>query len=201
MELDELKTIWAQHEKILVENTALNKELLKKLLTANATKRIDWLKIRVLTALILPLPLFIFIVVPRIQFTLEFDFLIGTIVFLSIFVITYIWSIKVYIQIERLNPNGPVTTVSKQLKLAEKYKLKFTRYSYYLAPFMIVGIFLSAGIPFFAVKMIPFYALMVVSFLIGFYVRSKHGIVVQIRKIDRDIEEISRLELDSEQVA
>ncbi len=102
------------------------------------------------------------------------------------------------LQIERLNPNGPVTTVSIQLKLAEKYKLKFTRYGYYLAPFMIVGIFLSVGIPFFAVKIIPFYALMIVSFLIGVYVRSKHGVVVQIRKINRDIEEISNLEVESD---
>ena len=201
MELDELKTIWTQHEKVLVENTVLNKELLRKLLKANAGKRIDWLKIRLLTGVILPLPLFILIVVPRIQFTLEFEVIIGTIVFLSIFVITYIWSIKVYIQIERLNPNGPVTTVRKQLKLAEKYKLKFTRYSYFLAPFMIVGIFLSAGIPFYSSEMILFYALMVVSFLIGLYVRSKHGLLVQIRKIDSDIEEISKLEMESESVA
>ena len=198
MELDELKTIWTQHEKVLVENTVLNKELLRKLLIVNATKRIDWLKIRLLTGVILPLPLFILIVVPRIQFTLEFEVIIGTIVFLSIFVISYIWSIKVYIQIERLNPNGPVTTVRKQLKLAEKYKLKFTRYGYYLAPFMIVGIFLSAGIPFYSSEMILFYALMVVSFLIGLYVRSKHGLLVQIRKIDSDIEEISKLEMESD---
>lgn len=196
MELDELKSIWTQHEKILVEHTVFNRELLKKLLKVNATKRIDWLKIRMLTALILPLPLFIIIVVPHIQFTFEFDKIIGLVLFLSIFVTTYIWSIKVYIQIDRLNPDGPVTTVRKQLKLAEKYKLKFTRYSYYLAPFMIVGIFLSAGIPFLSSKMIAFYALMVVSFLIGWYVRSKHGLVAQIRKIDRDIDEISRLETD-----
>jgi len=201
MELDELKTIWTQHEKVLVENTVLNKELLRKLLIVNATKRIDWLKIRLLTGVILPLPLFILIVVPRIQFTLEFEVIIGTIVFLSIFVISYIWSIKVYIQIERLNPNGPVTTVRKQLKLAEKYKLKFTRYAYFLAPFMIVGIFLSVGIPFYSSELILFYALMVVSFLIGLYVRSKHGLLVQIRKIDSDIEEISKLEMESESVA
>ena len=200
MELDELKTIWTQHEKILVENTILNKEILKKLLTANATKRIDWLKIRSLIALILPLPLIFLIAVPRIQFTLEFDVVIGIVLFVSLSIISYIWAIKVYIQIERLNPNGPVTTVNKQLKLAEKYKLKFTRYSFYLAPFMIAGIFLSAGIPFLSSKMIPFYALMVVSFLIGLYVRSKYGLVAQIRKIDRDIEEISNLEMESDPI-
>ncbi len=34
--------------------------------------------------------------------------------------------------------------------------------------------------------------------LISTYVRSKHGLVAQIRKIDRDIEEISKLEMDLE---
>lgn len=78
-----------------------------------------------------------------------------------------------------------------QLKLVEKYKLKITRNGFILNPFMIVGVFLSA-------KMIPFYALMVVVFLVSMYVRSKHGLLAQIRKIDRDIKEISKLELDSE---
>lgn len=198
MELEELKTIWSQHEKMLVENTVLNKQLLKKILTVNTGRRIDWLKVRSLVALILPLPLFIFIVIPRIQFTLEFDVVIGFLLFASISVITYAWAIKLYLRIERLNPNGPITNVSKQLKLVEKYKLKITRNGYILAPFMIVGVFLSAGIQFLSAKMIPFYALMVVVFLISMYVRSKHGLLAQIRKIDRDIEEISKLELDSE---
>jgi hypothetical protein len=182
---------------MLVENTVLNKQLLKMMLTANTERRIDWLKVRSLVAVILPLPLFIFIVIPRIQFTLEFAVVVGFLLFTSISVITYVWAIKLYLRIGRLNPSGPITTVSKQLKLAEKYKLRITRNGYMLAPFMIVGIFLSAGIPFLSLKMIPFYALMVVVFLISTYVRSKHGLIAQIRKIDKDIKEISKLELDS----
>ncbi len=197
MELDELKSNWIQHEKMLVENTVLNKTLLRKLLLVNAEKSIDWLKIRSLTSLILPLVLVIFIAIPRIQFTLKFDVVLGIVLFVSLSLLSYIWAIRVYLLIEKLNFNGPVLHVSKQLRLIEKYKLKITRYGFMLAPFMIVGIFLSAGIPFFSSKMILFYILMVVSFLIGMYVRSKHGLVAQIRKLERDLEEISELELDS----
>ena len=196
MELEELKTIWTQHEKMLVENTVLNKRLLKKVLAVNTRRRIDWLKVRSLIAVILPLPLYIFIVIPRIQFTFEPDKVIGFILFASISVITYIWAIKLYLRIERLNPDGPLTAVSKQLKLAEKYKLRITRNAYILAPFMIAGVFLSVGIPFLSARMIPFYALVIVVFLISLYVRSRHGFVAQIRKIDREIEEISDLEMD-----
>ncbi|MFO7668181.1 MAG: hypothetical protein R6W31_00850 [Bacteroidales bacterium] len=194
MELEDLKTIWSQHEKMLFENTVLNKQLLKKILTVNTERQIDWLKIRSLVAVILPLPLYIFIVIPRIQFIFEFEIIFGFLLFASISVITYVWAIKLYLRIERLNPDGPVTTVSKQLKLVEKYKLRITRNGYILAPFMIVGVFLSAGIPFLSEKMIPFYALVVVVFMISLYVRSKHGLVAQIRKIDREIDEISKLE-------
>ena len=196
MEIDEIKTIWTQHEKVLVENTKMNKELLKKLLLVNAEKRIDWLKIKSLVGLILPLIGIIFIAIPRIQFTFETDVVIGIVLFVSLSAITYIWAIKLYLRIERLNPSGPITTVSKQLKLVEKYKMRNTKYGLILVPFYIIGIFLSAGIPFLSPKMIPFYALMVIVFLISTYIRTKHGLVAQVRKIDRDIEEISKLEMD-----
>lgn len=65
---------------------------------------------------------------------------------------------------------------------------------------MIIGVFLSAGIPFLSSKMIPFYVLMLISFLIGNYVQAKHGLVAQVRKIDREIEEISKLEMDLEPI-
>ena len=201
MELEELRNIWSQHEKMLVENTVLNRELLMKVLIKNTEKRIDWLKIRSLVGLILPFILTIFIVLPRIQYSLELDFLIGILLFVPLYILSYIWAIKLYIHIERLNPIGPVTTVSKQLKLIEKYKMMTTSYGYMLAPFMIIGIFLSAGMPFLSAKMIPFYTLMVISFLIGLYVRSKYGLVAQVRKIDQEIEEISRLEKDKEMEA
>ena len=194
MELDELKSIWIQHEKMLVENTVLNKELLKKLLIVNTKKRIDWIKIKSLSSLILILIGVIFIAIPRFQFTLKFDIVLGIVLFGSTFLITYIWSIRLYLLIERLNFNGSVLSVSKQLKQVAKYKLKITKYGFILAPFMIVGIFLSAGMSFLSSKMIPFYALMVVVFLISSYIRTKHGLVAQIRKIDRDIDEISKLE-------
>ena len=138
MELDELRKAWIQHEEMLVKHTVLNKELLMKVLIKNTEKRIDWLKIRSLAGLILPFILIIFIVIPRIQFSLELDVVIGIILFVPLYIISYTWAIKLYLYIERLNPNGPITTVSKQLKLVEKYKLRITRNGYIIAPFMIV---------------------------------------------------------------
>jgi biotin transporter BioY len=201
MELDELKKAWGQHEKMLLKNTVLNRELLLKVLKQNSEKRIDWLKIRSLAGLLLPFILLVFVVLPRIQFTLELKSIIGFILFLPVYIISYTWAIKLYIYIESVNPNSPLTTVSKQLKLVQKYRLKTTRNNYILLPFMVVGIFLSAGIPFLSSKMIPFYVLMVISFLIGYYVRSKYGLIAQLRKIEKEIAEIAKLEQDNELAA
>jgi hypothetical protein len=194
MELDEMKTVWTQHEKMLVAHTRLNKELIKKLLIGNAEKRIDWIRIRMLASLILSFAGIIFIAVPRIEFSLRFDVITGIILFVSLTIISYIWAIRVYLLLEKVNFKEPVLLVSKHLKRAEKYKLKIRRNGLILAPFMVIGIFLSAGIPFLSVKMIPFYALMVIVFLLSTYINARYGLVARIRKIDRDIEEIVNLE-------
>ncbi len=194
MELDELLTSWSRHEQKLLESTRINRTLLSKLLIQNTEKRIDWIKIRSVLSLIIHLPLLVFIVLPRIQFTLEPDFIIGFVLFASLYIISYIWIIKLHFLVEKLNLNESLTTVSKQLRIVEKYKLKITRNGFILAPFMIIGIFLSAGIPFLSTKMIPFYALMLIVFLVSIYIRTKHGLVARLRKLEKDIEEISLLE-------
>lgn len=196
MELDELKRLWLHHEQQLVASTRINRALLRRLLVTNSGKRIDWIKIKSLIGLILPLPLIAFIAFPRIEFVLRFDVILGIVLFVSLSVLTYIWAIRLYLLLEKLNIGESILHVRKQLKIIEKYKLKTRKNCLMLAPLMIIGIFLSAGIPFLSVKMIPFYALMVVVFLVSNYIRSRYGLLAQIRKIDTDLEEISKLEND-----
>lgn len=82
------------------------------------------------------------------------------------------------------------------MRIVEKYKLKTKKNSLILAPFMIIDIFLAAGIPFLSPKMIPFYFLMFIVFLISAYAQTKHGLVARLRKLEMDLEEISKLELE-----
>lgn len=196
MEMDELQSIWLRHEQQLMKSTRINRELFRKLLVTNSEKRIDWLKLRMLGGLILPVPLLIFVAIPNIELTFTLDVILGLVLFVPLFVISYIWAIRLYLLVEQINFNETVLSVSRQLRLVEKYKLRIKKYGLILAPFMVIGIFLSAGISFLSAKMIPFYVLMVLVFLISSYVRSKHGLVAQIRKIDRDLEEILQLEQD-----
>jgi len=43
--------------------------------------------------------------------------------------------------------------------------------------------------------MLPFYALVLIILLASSYIRSKHGRLARIRKTEKDIEEITKLEL------
>jgi hypothetical protein len=123
---------------------------------------------------------------------------IGYLFFVPTYVIAYIWAIRLYLLIEKLNFKDPLLVVSRQLRLVERYKLRIKRFNLMLAPLMIIGIFLSAGMPVFSVRMIPFYVLCVISFLIGQYIRSRYGLVAQISRIDEEIAAISELERDPE---
>jgi hypothetical protein len=194
MELDELKTVWLQHEKTLVEQTRVNFELLRRILISNTEKSINWLKIRTLASLILPVVLIIFIAVPRVTYPFTGEVIAGLMLFGSLAVITYAWTLRYYLLVEKLDLNEPITSVSRQVKMLIKYKLKIKHYGLAMAPFAVIGIFLSAGIPFLSVKMIPFYALMGIVFLVSTYLRSKHGSIVQLKKINQDLEEIAKLE-------
>jgi hypothetical protein len=198
METNEIMHMWNQHENMLLANARVNRQILRKLLVAHAGKRLDWLKIKTLAGLILPFMLLILVVIPRLEFTLEIDRVIGYLFFVPTYVIAYIWAIRLYLLIEKLNFKDPLLVVSRQLRLVERYKLRIKRFNLMLAPLMIIGIFLSAGMPVFSVRMIPFYVLCVISFLIGQYIRSRYGLVAQISRIDEEIAAISELERDPE---
>jgi len=193
-----MKASWSRHEQQLIRQTRINQVLLRKLLISNAGKRIDWMKYRSLGSLILVTALVIILVIPRIQLVPEPEIIIGIILFGSMFILSYYWAVKLHLRIEGVRPDESLTSVRKQLKSVERYKLKITRYNFILAPFMITGIFLSLGIPFLSSRMVPFYALCILVFLASTYVRNRHGMLARIRKIDRDLEEISKLELDSQ---
>ena len=197
MDFNEIKSAWVQHEHMLLENTRVNRELLRKLLVTRAAKRIDWLKIKTFAGLIVPFVILVLIVIPRLEFTLEIERVIGYVLFVPLYILSYVWAIRLYLLIERLNFKEPVLSVRKQLRLVERFKLKIKRYNLMLAPLLIIGIFLSAGIPVFSAMMIPFYILMVIAFLIGQHIRSRYGLVAQINRIDDEMKEIAVLEKDA----
>lgn len=194
MELAELQNIWSQYDNKINENTRLNKEILKNFIISKMEKKIDWIKIKAIFNLFLPIPIIIFIALPRIKFSTEIDFLVGLTMFLSIFILTYYWAIKYYLLLEKIDFSLPVTSIKKYLMRLEKFKLKITKIGSILMPFALIGVFLSGDIPFFDKNMIVVYVLMITVMVLSIYITFKHGIFNRFRKINHEIEKIMELE-------
>ena len=163
-------------------------------MVAASEKKVNWIKVRAILSLIIPIPLIIFIAVPRLEFSTGAKFIIGILLFGLPSVIGYYWAIRYFLLVEKVDFSKPMTSVRKHLIEVEKFKTKITKLGYILSPFVITGIFLSGNIPFFSVKMIPFHLLVLLIFASSVFIAFKHGILKTLKRINKEIEDIMKLE-------
>jgi hypothetical protein len=194
MELKELQNIWQQYDKKLSENTRLNKEILKMMLKSKPEKRVTWIKLKAAFNLILPIVLILGILVPRVEFRNETSFYIGFLLFGPFALLTYYWAIRYYLLITKIDFNQSITTIKKNIKEVEKYKIKITKFGYNFVPFAMTGVFLIANIPILSKHSILPISLIISVFIISAYITIKYSIFERFKTINREIEEIEQLE-------
>jgi len=194
MELIELQNIWGQYEKKLADNTRLNKEILRRMLISKPEKRLNWLKINAGFNLILPIVLILLVLVPHIQFRSSIDFYIGLGLFTAFSLITYIWAIRYYLLICKIDFSEPILAIKKEIAELEKYKIKITRIGCIFAPFAMIGIFIMAQIPFFSINSIVPFSLIFLVMITSIYYTFKYSIYERFRKLNIEIKEIEELE-------
>lgn len=194
MELIELQAIWQQHDKNLLETTKINKEVLKRILISKPEKRISWEKIKAGFNLILPIALILLILIPNIQFRSSVDFYVGALIFTIIISTIYYWSIRYFILIRKVNFSNTITTIKKQVKQIEKYKIKLNKLGYILMPFGIIGIFLMGNFPLFSESSILPISLIIIVMVVSIFYTFKYSISEQFKKLNMEIEEIENLE-------
>ena len=193
MELAELQSRWVQYDIKISENTRINKEILKSIIKTKAEKKINWIKLKAILNILYPIPLIIF-VASDIEYRMDREFIIGIILSGLGTIITYIWAIKYYLFVDKIDFLNPITTIKKDISKLEKYKLKITKLGLFVVPFFITGIFLVANVSVFSKKMIPFDLLSLLVMMITVYLTYKHGIFRQIKRINLEIDEILELE-------
>jgi hypothetical protein len=194
MELIELQNIWQQYDKKLSENTRLNKEILKMMLKSKPEKRVTWIKLKAAFNLILPIVLILGILVPRVEFRNETSFYIGFLLFGPFALLTYYWAIRYYLLITKIDFNQSITTIKKNIKEVEKYKIKITKFGYNFVPFAMTGVFLIANIPILSKHSILPISLIISVFIISAYITIKYSIFERFKTINREIDEIEQLE-------
>lgn len=194
MELLELQNIWGQYEKKLSNNTRLNKEILRRILISKPEKQLNWIKIKAGINLILPIVLILLVLVPHIQFRSSIDFYIGLGLFTVFSLITYIWAIRYYLLICKIDFSEPILAIKKEVAELEKYKIKITKIGYIFAPFAMIGIFLMAQLPFFSINSILPFSLIILVMITSIYFTFKYSIYERFRKLNKEIKEIEELE-------
>ena len=129
------------------------------------------------------------------KFSFSLTFYIGLSLFLAIFVITYIWDVRYFLLIRKIDFSGAILYIKKQLVELEKYKIKTTRIRYLIMPFAILGIFfMLIQKPIFNTESIIMLVLIILVFISSIYYTFKYSIYEQYKKLNKEIIEIEELE-------
>jgi hypothetical protein len=197
MELLELQNIWQEYDKKLSENTRLNKEILRLMLLSKPKRRLNWIKIKAGLTIISPVFFIPFLLFQDIQFHLTTRFYIGLGLLLPVVIISYIWDIRYFILIGNVDFSRPVLSIKKVIAELQKYKIKKTRFRYLLMPFALVGILLmiiqKVTISFDFLSLLPL-LLIILVFVSSMYITFRYSIYEQFKKLNKEIDEIERLE-------
>jgi hypothetical protein len=194
MELTELQNIWQQYDKKLSENISLNKEILKMMLKSKPEKKVTWIKLKAAFNLILPIVIILVMMVPRVEFRNETGFYVGFLLFGPFALLTYYWGIRYYLLINKIDFNNSITTIKKNIKEVEKYKIKITKFGYIFSPFAMTGVFMIANIPILSKHSLLPILLIISVFIISIYVTFKYSIFERFKKLNMEIDEIEQLE-------
>ena len=195
MELNELQNIWLQYDRKIADNTRLNKEILKRMLMSKPEKRLNWIKIKAGLNVLSPVILILMVKIMDMKFSLTSNFYIGLSLFLTIFIITYIWDVRYFFLIRKVDFSTAILSIKKQIAELEKYKIKTTKIRYLIMPFAILGIFfMIIQKPIFNSESIVMFALIILVFISSIYYTFKFAISEQFRKLNKEISEITELE-------
>jgi len=195
MELNELQSLWIENDKKISDSIRFNKEILRRMLMSKPEKRFNWIKIKAEISLFSPIILFLALLVTDIQFRLTLNFYIGLGLFAVIYVTNYVWGIRYFLLIRKIDFSGAILSLKKEIAELEKYKIKITRISYMLMPFAILGIFLMLiQKPIYTAESIVMLVLIVLVYISSIYYTFKYSIYERFRKLNKEIAEIEELE-------
>lgn len=195
MELLELENIWKECNQKIADNNRINREILRRMLLHKPEKTINWMKVRAGLHLLSPLVPLIWLAVTDYQIHITSAFYIGLGLFISTCVIVYVWDLRYFLKVRALNLSDATLTIKKNIAALEKYKVKATLFQYMLMPVGVAGIvlmfFRTFGLNTDLVIMI---FLMLTVCLASAYYRFKYSIGKRFRTLNKEIEEIERME-------
>lgn len=146
MELNELGNIIKEYDKKIDENIALNRDVLKRILSDKPNKHIRIERLKSLyqlgTPLLLPCLIAIIIEVTNVRISFTPNFYIGIGLFIPVFLFVWSLNIKHYLLIRKVNFSIPTILIKKQIAELERYCIWMTRVRNIFMPLLIAGMLL-----------------------------------------------------------
>lgn len=196
MELADLQNTWIKHDKKLVESININKTIFKNILTERTQRKMKWVMAKAVFNLVLPIILLITILIPNVVYRNDINFIIGGILFGIVFIVSYIWAVQYFMKVSRIDFKNTITAAKKDLIELEKYKFKITKLGYLFIPFGIIGILMMLEIPLFSKNTLLPIFLIIITMAISIYITFKFSIIEYFKKINQEILEIEKLEIE-----
>jgi hypothetical protein len=131
----------------------------------------------------------------KVQFQITTQFYIGLSIFLIIYLTIYIWDVKYFLLIRKIDFSDSILVIKKNLAVLEKYMIKKTRFKYMLMPFAIIGIFLMLfQKPVFNIESIIFFVLVVLVFVSSLYYTFKYSVFERFKILNKEIQELENID-------
>ncbi len=195
MEIIDLENIWKEYDKKIADNTRINKEILKRMLVVKPEKRVNWIKLKAGINLFSPIIMAAILWIMDVKIILSVNFYIGLSIFMTTFIVNYVWNVKYYLLIRKIVFSKPILTIKKDIAQIEKYKIKTTKARYIFMPFAIIGIFLMIiQRPVLNFESAVMIILVIIVFISSILFTFKYSIYERFSRLNREIEEIEMLE-------
>lgn len=194
MELDTIKNSWKQENQQIATSIHLNKTALLEKITAE-TKRMKR-KNLLITLFRIPFPVIILaLVFSHLPIRNLFTFYAGLVLFLGFACFASWGLIKYYLNLKNLDITDSYLENKKAIRELELYKLKMTKRNYYGSPVGIAGIFLMINAPLFTTTEGTIMLLLILGVMAAsIFVNLKYVLPVQFKRLNKEIEEIKRME-------
>lgn len=115
--------------------------------------------------------------------------------FIPIYLINYIWDIKYFILIRKIDFSDKILTIKKKFAKLEKYTIKTSKIRHLLMPLAILAALLMLFRGFvFNKESIVMLILIVLVFAASTYYTFKYSIYERFKKLNKEIDEIENLE-------
>ncbi|HAJ98407.1 MAG TPA: hypothetical protein DCM62_00120 [Bacteroidales bacterium] len=198
MEPVQLENIWKEFDKKITEKTRVNKEILRRILLSKPRRRFNWIIFHAMFKIAAPYIIFILYLVSEIRFQVCASFYIGLTIYLTLVIFAHVWDIRYLMLIRKVDFAMPVLTIKKIITEIEKLKIYITKVTMLLSPvalgaFLLIimrdGLIISLDVA----SILPL-LMIVVGYFLSIYFVLKSPIFSQIKKLNREIDEILALE-------